>query len=132
VEYPITHVYRALPDYVGPQVGQCQAPDQEIAKWCAQTEHVLVTPDKDFWGRWIRSNLLASHGVEVIVFSEVIAGLQEQHRRVTKHLPAWEETLGPNRYGHRVWVQTTRLRPGIIKGKRKVRAEGLAAQQSGR
>jgi len=33
----------------------------------------LVTTDRDFWGRWVRSNLLASHGVEVIVFPEIIA-----------------------------------------------------------
>jgi len=121
VEHSITHVYRALPAYAGPIVGQCQAPDPVISDWCAKTENVLVTSDTEFHGRWVRSGLLSQHGVEVIVFAEQIPGLQEQHRRVTRHLPAWMSTLGVNPYGYRVWVQTTRLNPAILQGKRKAK-----------
>jgi hypothetical protein len=123
VELPITHVYRALPAQAGARVGQCNASDADISAWCARTEHVLVTSDREFYGRWIRSGMLAEHGVEVIVFSELIPGLAEQHRRVTKHLPAWISVLGVNPYAHRVWVQTARQNPDILQGKRKIKAD---------
>jgi len=50
LDYPITCAYKAFPEYPGPKLGQCRAPDDVIASWCAQTEHVLVSTDEDFRG----------------------------------------------------------------------------------
>lgn len=125
---PVTHVVRALPAYAGPVEGQSRAPDEVIAPWCARTEHVLVTIDEDFKGRWIRSGLLAEHGVEVIVFDRDIIGLAEQHHRITMHLPHWQDELSGAPYAHRVWLQTRKQRPQLLIGKRKQAGQPTATQ----
>lgn len=104
VEWNICHVC-ALPGNTATVPGQCNIADERIAEWCAATERVLVTIDSDFRERWVRSGLLAQHGVETIVFTKDLIGLQEQHRRVTLSLPFWEEALGGSPYGHQVWEQ---------------------------
>ena len=126
VEYPITHVVDALPQYRGPLAGQSQATDAEIAQWCGQTEHVLVTIDTDFSGRWVRSGLLAVHGVEVIVFDRDIPGLRNQHARITRHFDAWQDALRRQPYLHRVWIQGKRIEPVLNAGsstRRRIRAQ---------
>lgn len=121
VGLPITHVWQAFPTYQGSIRGHCTAPDSEIAKWCGRTGHVLVSMDDDFTGRWMRSKVLESYGVEVIWFNKQVAGLPEQHRRVTLHLPLWQEELGRYAYGFRIWEQTTKQRPQLRQGKKKRR-----------
>jgi hypothetical protein len=91
--------------------GQSPTADEVIARWCAATEWVLVTTDEDFRGRWWRSGLLRDHGVEVIVFDRDIAGLSEQHRRITLHYGDWQATLAANKYGFRVWRQGSKGPP---------------------
>ncbi len=104
VEHPFVHVSEVLPSPSLPS-GQAGASDEEIAAWCADDVSVLVTTDSDFKGRWIRSGLLARHGVEVIVFNRDIPGLGNQHLRITTHLPAWQSELERQPYAYRVWVQ---------------------------
>lgn len=117
VELPFVHVAEALPTPPGTPRGRQPRPDSDVAKWCGQTSHVLVTIDTDFHTRWIKTGLLAAHGVEVVVFSEDLKGLTAQHARVTRHYPYWQSVLGRGPYLHRVWMQTTRLEPGLIQGK---------------
>jgi hypothetical protein len=111
LDYPITCVFRSFPDYPGPKVGQCRAPDEVIAEWCAKTEQVLVSTDEDFRGKWVRNGLLATHGVEVIAFDRDLPGLRFQHERLTRLLPVWEQVLSQNPYGYRVWIQGSRGQP---------------------
>ena len=85
--------------------GQTKIPDADIAKWCAANQNVLVTADQDFKGRWMRSGLLGTHGVEVIVFMRDLEGLSFQHATITKYLPNWQGTLSLDPYGYRVWDQ---------------------------
>jgi hypothetical protein len=118
VGLPVVHVVTALPAYAGPAAGNSRAPDDKIAEWCAQTEHVLITTDQEFQGRWIRSGMLAKHGAEVIVFDRQLVGLQEQHRRVTIQLPIWQAELGKQAYAHRVWEQSHRQLPMLRIGKK--------------
>lgn len=117
VELPFIHVTDALPAPPGTPRGRLPRPDPDIAKWCGMTNYVLVTIDADFHTRWVKSGLLAAHGVEVIVFAADLKGLDEQHARVTRHYPYWQSELGLNPYVHRVWVQTLRKAPGLIQGK---------------
>lgn len=119
VGHPIIHVVSALPHRAGPLAGQCNATDAEIAEWCAKTENVLVTSDSDFRGRWVRNGLLVKHGVEVVAFDKDVAGLIEQHRRVTRHMPYWHDTLNRQPYSHRVWIQTSKLAPSLSIGRQK-------------
>lgn len=121
VDQPVSHVFHELGPGTATVYGQTNIEDVEIARWCGQTGTVLVTIDEDFRARWVRSGALERHGVEVICFDRDIIGLQEQHRRVTVHLPAWQQELTAHPYAHRVWLQTTRQRPEIIVGKRKAR-----------
>jgi hypothetical protein len=107
VGYSFMHVHQ-LPGNTAPIPGQCDLDDSAIAIWCGKANRVLVTCDQDFRTRWLKSGLLAREGVEVIVFSRNIAGLAEQHRRVTLHLPDWIKLLEQQGYGHRVWEQPTR------------------------
>lgn len=86
--------------------GQCKSPDELIAPWCVDNRKVLVTVDADFKGRSARSRLLAQQGLEVIVFDKEIKGALEQHARVTYHLPFWEQALGSQPYGQRIWTQS--------------------------
>ena len=110
------HVWEAMPSKRGRLKGQCNAADEEIAKFCATAEYVLVTTDTDFNGRWVRSGLLKEHNVEVIVFITELPGLTEQHRRITAHLPYWEQELSRLPYGFRVWEQDRRLKPTLRVG----------------
>lgn len=119
VEEPVIHVVKALPQFAGPVPGNCSAPDEKIAEWCGATSHVLVTIDTDFIGRWIHSRLLATYGVEVIVFDRDLKGLPEQHRRVTAHLPHWQYELGRQPYAFRVWEQGVSARPRLREGKKR-------------
>ncbi len=128
VEHPVIHVVDAFPHKV-PLPGRCSAEDGEIAEYCAKTEHVLITTDKDFQGRWVRSQLLARHGTEVIVFSEELAGLAEQHRRITALMPVWGALLRRDPYGHRVWSQAPKGPPTILMG-RQARRKSRPVQTS--
>jgi hypothetical protein len=129
VEHPIMHVTE-LPGHPSNVVGQSPVPDDEIARFCGRTAHVLVTIDRDFQGRWIRSGLLKEHGVEVIAFDRDIKGLDEQHRRITEHLRYWHAELGKLPYGHRIWLQTTRRHPVLLEGKRATRRSHSKATRS--
>jgi predicted nuclease of predicted toxin-antitoxin system len=130
VRQPVTHVTMALPKSRTGTRGQSQASDHEIARWCARTEHVLVTVDEDFRGRWVRSGVLAAEGVEVIVFNSQPVGLAEQHELVTKHLRHWMSTLSRSPYQHRVWAQGSTLAPKLLQGRvRKPRSRAPAARK---
>jgi hypothetical protein len=114
VEHPIKHINHVLPGSDQVLFGQNDTPDETIAKWCGDNRYVLVTVDSDWRGRWLRSGLLKDHGVEVVVFSRDVPGLQPQHATITKHLPQWQDVLERQPYGHRVWQQyknQNRLRP---------------------
>jgi hypothetical protein len=111
VGYPIICAFRAFPDYPGPQHGQCRAPDEVIAEWCAQTEHVLISTDEDFRGKWVRNGYLAQHGAEVIAFAKDLPTLRRQHERITRLFPIWEQALSRNPYGYRVWIQGSATQP---------------------
>ena len=93
--------------------------DKEIVAWCAGHAHVLVTSDGDFKGRWIRSGLLASHGVEVIVFNQDIQGINNQQCRITKHLPEWQSDLEGQPYAHHVWIQHKKRRLRLKEGRKE-------------
>jgi Domain of unknown function (DUF5615) len=110
VHLPFIHVSR-VPGMESDVVGRSPTPDEVIAKWCATAKRVLVTCDEDFRGRWVRSGLLKKHGVEVIVFEKELAGLDEQHHRITMHYPWWQSTLGKHKPAHRVWLQGSRRSP---------------------
>jgi predicted nuclease of predicted toxin-antitoxin system len=126
----VLHVWEAMPSKRGRLKGQCNATDEEIAKFCATTEYVLVTTDSDFNGRWVRSGLLREHNVEVIVFVTELPGLAEQHRRITSHLPHWEQELSRQPYGFRVWEQDRRLKPTLRIGQaRRKRARTFEGQK---
>lgn len=128
VEQPVMHVWDALPHRQTGTPGQSRATDEEIARWCAQTEHVLVTVDEDFRGRWVRSGVLAAEGVEVIVFNRPPIGLDEQHLEVTRHLPYWKSTLEKSPYQHRVWAQGSTLGPRLLQGRnRRKRSRGRSS-----
>jgi hypothetical protein len=120
VGYPLTHVNNAFPQNVGRRPGQNRTPDEEIARWCAQTETVLIATDEDFRGKWVRLGVLANAGVEVIVFDHDLEGLRVQHERITKHFSVWEQELARQPYGYRVWRQGLRsLRPTPVGNKRR-------------
>lgn len=78
-----------------------------------------MTIDEDFRGRWVRSGLLKVEGVEVINFVHEVAGLKEQHRRITNHLPVWIEELERHPYLHRVWLQHKYGKPMLQEGKKR-------------
>ncbi len=59
------------------------------------------------------SGLLQEHNVEVVVFTEDVKGLPEQHRRITRHLESSMDELTRQAYAHRVWEQDRRLRPRL-------------------
>ncbi len=114
------HVVDLCPEYTTGTPGQNNAPDPVIAERCANQRIVLVTTDSGFRGRWLRSGVLANHGVEVIVFTQDLVGLPEQHRIITKHLPRWKSELGRNRYGYRVWQQPVNRAISELKSKYRI------------
>ena len=129
VGYPITCAFRALPDYPGTKHGQCRAPDEVVAEWCAKTEYVLIATDEDYRGKWVRNGLLALHGVEVIAFDKDLATLRRQHQRITRLFPVWEQALSLNPYGHRVWIQGSANRPTESKSKHRSGNAAAAARR---
>jgi hypothetical protein len=130
VAVAVIHVSQALPSGATAVPGQNRTPDNVIAHWCAQTEHVLVTTDEDFRGRWLRSGLLAAAGVEVITFDHDIPGLRQQHARITKHFPWWEGELCKRPYGHRVWIQRQRNPPTMTKSSARRQRQGRQVQRT--
>ncbi len=120
--WPICHV-KDHPDNTAIVYGWCDVDDREIARWCAEHGLTLVTTDSDFTTRWVKSGVLAAHGVEVIVFTQDLNGLREQHVRVGKHLPHWIETLGHYPYGYRVWEQGHANAPKLRIGRRTPRTK---------
>jgi len=82
VEHPVIHVNDVLESGTL-TFGQNDTPDEIIAEWCGPSQHVLVTVDADFRGRWLRSGLLAAHRVEVVVFSSDVPGLANQHATIS-------------------------------------------------
>lgn len=115
VEHRVMHVC-TLPGNTAATPGCCDIADEEIAEWCAREKQTLVTIDEDFRGRWVRTGLLKKFGVEVIVFDKDVKGLDEQHRRITLHLPYWHLALGPGPYAYRVWTQTHKNAPSLTDG----------------
>jgi len=108
VGLPFLHVSK-VPGFGDPAVrGRAPVEDADIAKWCGVTGRILVTADGDFKGRWVRSGLLARHGAEVIVFTEELVGLREQHLRITTGYSHWPARLAAHQAGHRVWLQGRR------------------------
>jgi hypothetical protein len=112
VELPFAHVADV---FGGAVTGQSPVEDEVIARWCGTGGHVLVTIDGDFRARWVRSGLLATHDVEVIVFHRDILGLAEQHRRVTLAYEGWVQALCRHDAGHRVWEQRARGSPTLMR-----------------
>ena len=89
VEHPVIHVNDVLESGTL-TFGQNDTPDEIIAEWCGPSQHVLVTVDADFRGRWLRSGLLAAHRVEVVVFSSDVPGLANQHATIsTRQSPGY-------------------------------------------
>lgn len=126
VNEEVIHISEAFPT-PGKPAGQCNATDAQIVEWCAKTEHVLITVDQEFYGRWARSGLLQKHGVEVIVFTQDLQHVRYQHSEVTRHLPYWEMELCRQPYGHRVWAQHRKTLPPVPlskAAKRKARRGG--------
>jgi hypothetical protein len=126
--WPVCHV-RVHPMNTAKTVGQCNVQDQDVAPWCSDNGLVLVTIDAGFATRWVKSGLLANHGVEVIVFAKDIKGPRAQHEAITRHLPHWMETLGKVTYGFRVWEQTTKLEPSLKIGKKKLLSSSASTSQ---
>jgi len=116
--WPVRHVH-VHPLNTATTVGQCNVQDEDVAPWCADNRFVLVTIDRGFKTRWIKSGLLADHGVEVIVFAKDIKGPRAQHEAITKRLPHWMAVLGQYPYGFRVWEQTEKLVPSWRHGNKK-------------
>lgn len=88
--------------------GRSNAPDEDVARWCAADERVLVTCDDDFRGRRVRTAGLTETGLEVIVFVAQLRGLQNQIDTISQKAVAWQDQLGPLPYGPRVWIQHSR------------------------
>jgi len=97
-----------VPGFDGDRPGRSGAKDESVAKWCAATGYILITCDDDFSGRWVRTGLLKREGVETIVFTWQVRGLQEQHREITARYDAWANKLAALPEGHRVWLQRRR------------------------
>lgn len=109
VGVPLLHVSR-VPGLGGAKAGQSGADDATVAKWCSATGYVLITCDNDFRAKWVRSGLLASLGVETIVFGWQPRGAKEQHRLITGFYDKWTDQLKHHTAGHRVWLQPKRGR----------------------
>ena len=92
--------------------GRSSAPDVEIAQWCRENGHVLVTQDADFTSRRQRAQAIHRTGVEVVFFTFELIGIHEHVQTISKRVPLWGEQLTKYEYGSRVWLQspTARLR----------------------
>ncbi len=90
--------------------GQSDAPDEDVARWCAANERVLVTCDDDFRGRTARTAGLTELGLEVIVFVAQLRGLDNQVDTISHRVTTWQDQLGALPYGPRAWIQYSRCR----------------------
>ena len=90
--------------------GRSDASDEDVARWCATHERVLVTCDDDFRGRTARTAGLTELGLEVIVFVAQMRGLRNQTDTISRRVNAWQDQLGALPYGPRAWVQYSRGR----------------------
>jgi predicted nuclease of predicted toxin-antitoxin system len=97
----------------GAKVGR-KAEDKEIAEWCAQHRHILVTCDTDFRSKEIREGILKENSIDVIWFLKQPKDFQEQARMIPHHYPAWVEKLRSSPPGYQ-WEQPRR---GRIRRKR--------------
>ena len=90
--------------------GRSDASDEDVARWCAAHERVLVTCDDDFRGRSARTAGLTELGLEVIVFVAELRGLHNQIDTISRRVTAWQDQLGVSPYGPRAWIQYSRGR----------------------
>ena len=90
--------------------GRSDASDEDVARWCAANERVLVTCDDDFRGRNARTTGLTETGLEVIVLVAQLRGLQNQIDTISRRVTAWQRHLDAMPYGPRAWVQYSRGR----------------------
>ncbi|MDE0162660.1 MAG: DUF5615 family PIN-like protein [Acidimicrobiaceae bacterium] len=93
--------------------GRSDASDEDVARWCAANERVLVTCDDDFRGRRARTSGLTELGLEVIMFVAQLRGLQYQIDTIARRVTAWQDHLGVLLYGPRTWIQYSRGRPRL-------------------
>lgn len=105
----VIHVSRVA-ELTSASRGRSDAPDEDVARWCAANERVLVTCDDDFRGRRARSAGLAELGLEVIVFVAQLRGLHSQTDTISRKVSAWQDQLGALPYGPRAWIQYARGR----------------------
>ena len=103
----ITHVSHR-PELASGVKGHSSAEDLEVARWCVTNEHVLVTCDPDFRGRSTRNQELVDSGVEAIVFTRELSGLNSQIDTINRRLPLWQQQLSRKPYAPRVWLQFPR------------------------
>ena len=119
VGYSVAHVAEVFPHPT--RAGQCNATDEDLAVWAAENEHVLVTLDEDFTGKWARLGVLRDSGVETIVFDHDIAGAPEQLRVIINAIESWSSALATSPYQHRIWTQSKRGPIELRQGKRAKR-----------
>ena len=67
--------------------GHSNAHDYDIALWCAENGYVLVTCDSDFRSRRQRTQSIQEAGVEVVVFTYELAGLNNHVSTVVRRVP---------------------------------------------
>ena len=88
--------------------GHSNADDYDIAVWCAESGHVLVTCDNDFRSRRQRTRAIELTGVEVVVFTYELAGHNTHVSTIERRVPLWTRHLSPLPYAPRVWLQYPR------------------------
>lgn len=101
----VVHVSQ-LPRFRSSRRGQSGAPDVEIAQWCRENDHVLVTQDADFTSRRQRAQAIHLTGVEVVFFTFELIGVDEHIQTISKRVPLWGEQISKYEYGSRVWIQS--------------------------
>lgn len=90
-------------------------PDEAIVPWCGRRGYVWVTTDADPRAREMRMRLLPEHGVEAIILLPQPKGLREQFERIVRHYPRWEDVIGSEPPGRRVWEQRATGKPRRLK-----------------
>lgn len=99
--------------------GPSAAPDELLAAWCVRSGSILVVIDSDLSGRSPRAAAFREAGVEVILFTADLLGLEAQRDAVVSHHPRWIVALGAVDRGPRVWVQRKGRRPFVLEGRRR-------------